>query len=173
MFCSLFFHYGTETAHCPAEVAGVGSHASSYTCVYARAHAYTPLLLPSSRQGWEKCVSTRRLGEACDVTGCCRGEGTKDGHLWPSHSKAWSEHPGCLASAREASCAGRGSSKADSSLPPLGWPSCQNTIPQLLLSILPALSKKRQVVSQLPRYSRKGSSEGEWGGRLSANSPAE
>lgn len=150
----------------PRRLTGVGSYAYSYTCVYARAHACTSLLLAWSWQGWQKCVSTRRLGEACEVT----GEKAQRMAIYGHHT---TEHPGCLASAQEASCTEHGSGKTDSSLPPLGWPSCQNTIPQLLLSILPALSKKWQVVNQLPRYSHKGSSEGEWGGRLSANSPAE
>lgn len=59
-------------------------------------------------RGWEKPV--RLLGAAGDG-------GTKDGHLWPSHNEAWSEHPGCLGLSEEASCPEGGSGNADSSLP--------------------------------------------------------
>jgi hypothetical protein len=59
-------------------------------------------------RGWEKPV--RLLGAA--------GDGIKkDGRLWPSHNKAWSEHPGSLGSSEEAVCPEGGRGNADSSLP--------------------------------------------------------
>lgn len=79
-----------------------------------------------------------------------------DSHPLPSSTHFWVR---CSASAWEALCAECGSSKGWFIAVPRGGPAVRTGMVHLAISISPALCKKRPVVSQLPRQSRKRSPE--------------